>query len=470
MAPMFCPWSQAGGRTLQFGDPGTRRHLRTVFKRMVTSSISTLHSLTAPSLNDDIAAYASWVTLTPSELAVRRVLTAHVKQFLQSQVDGIEIESFGSHEVGLGRPSSDIDVAFYIPSMQKEVGQRGPSAGRPEARAAITKKIRDIETAFEKSNSFQRIRTVVAGRFPLVEAEYGSSGLQFQVVASGAQFQETRISMIQAYCDQWPQFRPLYFTIKAILHSRRLGTPNRGGLGSYPLTIMLLTFFRHRAISRSQDYATTLRGFLLFYNHHNTRHYGLCADPPCTFLKHSADHNPTTITKKAFEQLPALRDRYNLAMVPDDRSPFLLCLQDPLDSTNDLGARAHRIMDIRETFGTLARQMQDWIEHRGSMGDYYSYLVNPAASNEGLTRRRMSRWRFAEEEAASDIGRLFEAIETPDQMHFGFRVRKTNSRPRFGWAETAIGNTESVDDTAGDDPVDGMSGKDVVDGTCNGRQ
>lgn len=312
-------------------------------------------------LHTDIEMYAEWVSLSKEEAGLRRSVVVHLQKVLQHDLPDIAIYSFGSLESGMSTPCSDVDVGFYLHSLAKDEGSRGPSSFRPRAVKLINKSLASLAHLLADLPELSDVQLVLPARKPLVQATLSGPLLQLQLVSSGPE-QLGALVHIRNYCADFHQLKPLYFVIKAALTIRDLSEPKRGGLGSYQLAILIGSFLKLQPRTSKESLSTTLVDFLSWVADLNTSRYGVSVDPPSVFRKHS---DGTTLSLQAKEDMnadPRLVHRHKIGLVDDDM-PFALTLQDPTNLSHDVARSCYRIMDIRATFRSLAGDISRWLEH-----------------------------------------------------------------------------------------------------------
>ena len=256
----------------------------------------------------------------------------------------------GSRYTGVANPLSDIDFSVSLPDYEKDSLSRGPSIHRPEARRAATTLLRKIEKALIKSPRYEHVNFILA-RVKLVVAVDSNTRLhlQFQTQAS---FMPAREYSMQ-YLSEFPSLRPLYVLLRHFLLMRGFTGARDGGVGSYPLLIMIVTAFKHsRQIFAPEDLGIQLLHVLKFWSIADLYMDGYSADPPICFTKTppkmSLEERNERLTDPILKGIDIIRE-------PNKDMPFLLCLQDPGNPTNDLGKRTTQIKDIQACF-TTARE------------------------------------------------------------------------------------------------------------------
>lgn len=213
----------------------------------------------------------------------------------------VELETFGSHRTGLASPLSDIDIGFYLPSLQKDPnGERGPSPLRPEAQQKIRRKLGAIGRATEQIPNFAARETIFSARYPLFRMVHQPTGLEIQIVS--ARVHTDTVQTVENYIMEFPQLRTLYMVIKEALAARGLDDVRLGGLGSYSLLNMIVTSFKLKNISKTDSLGRCLITFLHFYAHFNTRSFCLSVDPPSIHPKRKSFVVSNHATKRRMMQ------------------------------------------------------------------------------------------------------------------------------------------------------------------------
>ena len=255
----------------------------------------------------------------------------------------------GSRYTGLAFPLSDIDFRVSIPEYEKDLSARGPSLTRPKAQKAGRKVLRTIGRILDRSPRYRDVE-LVWGIIPLITAIDNPTGLRLQFLALSSCLPAREYTV--NYLNEYPSLRPLFMLLRHILDIRNLNIVFEGGLGSYPLLIMIVTALKHAPGTFARD---DLGGQLLhvlgFYADADLCKDGFSADPPRSFLKRATSN-------KSKDQNAETGDRYlagieTLRKKSQQYYPWLLCLQDPADPVNDLGKKAYQIKHIQATFKVL---------------------------------------------------------------------------------------------------------------------
>lgn len=352
-----------------------------------------LSSLTAGErLTAEIRAFQNYMTPTSDESAASDHAVKDVESAMTSLGRDMTVEVVGSRSTGLDMPNSDIDFNICSPNLPKEreAFTRGPSPGRPEVRKVAEKHLREVANLMYRDKRFT-IGAVIAARIPIVVATHNQTGLklQFQCTIERAISEE----YARYYQSEYPSLRALYYLVRMILEVRGLSETVNGGLGSYATSMMVVAALKiHEGTYDRKDFGNQYLQFLELFSTTDFYTTGLSVDPPEKFTKRPPKSSQTTEEKESTELY--MRARKTLAQAKLDQ-PFLMCLQDPGNFANDLGAKSHRIKHIQVVFTEILRdlksQMSNWEGKENKTDD--SLLFKSVGAN--WSRFRDRRWTLS---------------------------------------------------------------------------
>jgi non-canonical poly(A) RNA polymerase PAPD5/7 len=164
------------------------------------------------------------------------------------------------------------------------------------------------------------LHSIRYARYPLISVQDRLSGLDVQIVLS----KDSSLSrtIMQGYMEEYPYLRQLYYVVKTALEIRGLTDVYRGGIGSYPLFMMIVASIRH-APHPPNDAAGGLLNFLRFWSEFDTRNQGISIEPAYLFDKASETVIPieTKIRLEVCDRVRCFRAAANIN--PEIRShPF----------------------------------------------------------------------------------------------------------------------------------------------------
>ena len=301
-----------------------------------------------------LCSFEQWIQLDEDEIGARHMLLHAVTNQLQTYALDANLRPFGSIVTGLATPISDMDVALEID--QSLAG----TLNSLQLRVSRVEKLRLLQNYIYKHPPLKDPHIVKSTRVPVLRFMHGPSNLQLQVVPSLDGID--KVDLIRGWLEEFPYMRPIYFIVKTTLAVRGLSEPKEGGLGSYTLLCMILGFFRMAGNSRRDSLSATLCDFLEFYGHFNTRYYCISVRPPRMFKKRTRyEMKQVDRVEDAGGEDEVVRWHRKMSIVHETK-PWLLCIQDPSDWSNDLGKVTERIMDIRMTFRVLAQRLRSWLD------------------------------------------------------------------------------------------------------------
>ncbi|KAL9122263.1 MAG: hypothetical protein Q9187_001182 [Circinaria calcarea] len=295
-------------------------------------------------------AFESYMRPTPTETSAVQSAVDLVQKIVTSALPSNALSLFGSRYTGLAGPLSDVDFNLSLPEFKGDTSIRGPSNTRPEACRAGMRVLKRLGRVLSSNGQFSNVK-IIPARIPLLTATHHATGVafQFQTLARTLPSRE----WTSDYVSEYPSLRPLFLLLRHSLKIRGLVTVQFGGLGSYPLAMMIVAALKHAAASFSRDdLAGQLIHILDFYANADLYKHGFSADPFRMFTK---------ITKplSAEEREANSRDPYlwsiDLIRKCHPDKPWALCLQDPADPVNDLGRKTYQIKHVQASFAA-ARQ------------------------------------------------------------------------------------------------------------------
>ncbi|MCJ1392380.1 hypothetical protein MMC18_005247 [Xylographa bjoerkii] len=335
-------------------------------------------------LNAEIKAFEKYMKPTSDEENSTQAAIASARSIIAAVAPTSVLTIHGSRHTGIANPLSDIDFSVSLPEYEKNSLKRGPSIHRPEAQRAGMKLLKKIELALRKAPQYSMAKFIHA-RVDLVTAVDRNTQLQLQFQTLASFLPAREYSMY--YLSEFAGLRPLYILLRHFLLMRGLTGARDGGIGSYPLLILIVAAFKHsHQTFAPEDLGLQLLHVLKFWSTADLYTYGYSADPPTRFTKIP----PKISLEEREERLadPILKG-IDIIRKPKEDLPFLLCLQDPGNPTNDLGKRITEIKNIQACFTTarnnLVKSLGRWetlVEYKAhERGRLYTFLDSLLGAN-----------------------------------------------------------------------------------------
>ena len=364
-------------------------------------------------LHHEILAYEGYMNLKSHELMAYNSLVAEAKSITKGILPSATLELIGSYSTGLASPMSDVDLRISLPSYEKDPLTRGPSATRPKSVRAGQRALESMKQAFIDSGSFDGVE-IIPGSIAIVDAVHRPTKLVVQVQAGASHPASLRYTT--AYLSEFPTLRPLYIVLRSALQIQGLNTVFTGGLGSYPLLIMIVCALKSCAAEfPKHDVANHLLYILKFYKTLDCYKHGLTLEWPYMFDKRKTGLKHSSMAKRRGIDMLA---RF------DPRRVSRLCLQDPADPENDLGCRSYGIQHVQKTFSSARRKithaMREWEvmsekdRQNSTLGCLHSLLGANYSQFEARRKFVQERMRKASEvkhELSNEFGSGLEILE-----------------------------------------------------------
>ncbi|KAE9386181.1 Nucleotidyltransferase [Gymnopus androsaceus JB14] len=194
-------------------------------------------------LHHDILAFTTYIRPTPAENLIRDALCDILFKFIKSAVKPDEfgsVELFGSHRIGLGLPGGDLDIV---------VTTTENCESHKDIAFALAKRLKSsgIVDAGKNAIEVNHFAPVPVIRCCSV-ARWGSIPIDISFAKPLKRGHQTSAvlvsSIIQTHLEAQPALAPLVLVLKCFLKQRRLESARSGGLGSYPLMVMVISFLQ----------------------------------------------------------------------------------------------------------------------------------------------------------------------------------------------------------------------------------
>lgn len=273
-------------------------------------------------LHNEVVRFSRFLLPTDQEREARDLAIARICGCIAEIWPGSSSEVFGSFATGLYLPTSDVDLVIFHAG-----GVKGPGGVQAALRALATK--------LARNHLATDIQVIAKARVPIVKFQEQASGFNFDVSfdqASGPQ----AAGYVRELVSTLPQIRPLLLVLKTFLSQRECNEVYTGGIGSYGLLCMLASFLLSHPSRRTKAGLEGCLGTLLidFFMHYgrllNTQTVGVsCLRGGGFFLK-----------------------RFRGLDQPD--RPYLLCIEDPQDTSNDLGKNSFAFVRVSHVRGLSA--------------------------------------------------------------------------------------------------------------------
>ncbi|KAK9971774.1 hypothetical protein ABG768_025125 [Culter alburnus] len=265
-------------------------------------------------LHEEIKDFYDYISPRPEEEHMREEVVTRIQRVIKDLWPNAEVQVFGSFSTGLYLPTSDIDLVVF---------------GNWETLPLWTleEALRKRQVADENS-----VKVLDKATVPIIKLTDAHTEVKVDIsfnVQSGVK----AANLIKDFKQQYPVLPYLVLVLKQFLLQRELNEVFTGGIGSYSLFLMAVSFlqlhYREDVCSSNSNLGVLLIEFFELYG----RNFN--------YLK-------TGIRIKDGGSYVA-KDEVQKGML-DGYRPSMLYIEDPLQPGNDVGRSSYGAMQVKEAF------------------------------------------------------------------------------------------------------------------------
>ncbi|XP_008291631.1 terminal nucleotidyltransferase 4B [Stegastes partitus] len=265
-------------------------------------------------LHEEINDFYEYISPRPEEEKMRLEVVDRIKGVIHDLWPSAEVQVFGSFSTGLYLPTSDIDLVVF---------------GKWETLPLWT-----LEEALRKRNVADEnsIKVLDKATVPIIKLTDSFTEVKVDIsfnVKSGVK----AARLIKEFKEKYPVLPYLVLVLKQFLLQRDLNEVFTGGIGSYSLFLMAVSFlqlhYREDVCSPKINIGVLLIEFFELYGRHfNYLKTGIrIKDGGCYVAKDEVQKN--------------MMDGYR---------PSMLYIEDPLQPDNDVGRSSYGAMQVKQAF------------------------------------------------------------------------------------------------------------------------
>ncbi|XP_061670658.1 terminal nucleotidyltransferase 4B [Syngnathoides biaculeatus] len=265
-------------------------------------------------LHEEIGDFYAYISPRPEEEKMRLEVVDRIKGVIHNLWPSAEVQVFGSFSTGLYLPTSDIDLVVF---------------GKWETLPLWT-----LEEALRKRNVADKnsIKVLDKATVPIIKLTDSYTEVKVDIsfnVKSGIK----AACLIKEFKEKYPVLPYLVLVLKQFLLQRDLNEVFTGGIGSYSLFLMAVSFlqlhYREDVCSPNINFGVLLIEFFELYGRHfNYLKTGIrIKDGGCYVAKDEVQKN--------------MMDGYR---------PSMLYIEDPLQPDNDVGRSSYGAMQVKQAF------------------------------------------------------------------------------------------------------------------------
>lgn len=221
------------------------------------------------------------LTPSPSQIEDKMHVLKDVRVALSSI--GFTADIYGSLCTGLLTPSSDMDCvvvpsptaalhgnAQAVRQVMAPVLDSSAALGQQERKSRLAAGIRAVANAMRRSRDFNDVRAIVHARVPIVKCRHRAEGLGVDL-----SFEQDGCRSSFFLCNEFRKdenvlARSLIVLVKSLVSNEGLDDPSVGGLGSFPISLMVLWYIKSEVVKHYREnlrnnLAVVLVGVLKYY-------------------------------------------------------------------------------------------------------------------------------------------------------------------------------------------------------------
>ncbi|XP_029308205.1 terminal nucleotidyltransferase 4A isoform X2 [Cottoperca gobio] len=265
-------------------------------------------------LHEEILDFFNFMSPRPEEEAMRRDVVNRIESVIKELWPTARVEIFGSFSTGLYLPTSDIDLVVFgkwdhLPLQELEQALKKHNVSGPYPIKVLDKatvpiiKLTDHETEIKVDISFNVETAVKAAHF------------------------------IKSDLKKYTVLPPLIFVLKQFLLQRDLNEVFTGGISSYSLILMAISFLQlHPRIDTRR--ANINLGILLIE----------------FFELYGRDFNYIKTGIRVKNGGTYLSKEEMLKATGSGNRPSMLCIEDPIQPGNDVGRSSYGVLQVKQVF------------------------------------------------------------------------------------------------------------------------
>ncbi|CAK9056128.1 Terminal nucleotidyltransferase 4A (DNA polymerase sigma) (LAK-1) (Non-canonical poly(A) RNA polymerase PAPD7) (PAP-associated domain-containing protein 7) (TRAMP-like complex polyadenylate polymerase) (Terminal guanylyltransferase) (Terminal uridylyltransferase 5) (TUTase 5) (Topoisomerase-related function protein 4-1) (TRF4-1) [Durusdinium trenchii] len=268
-------------------------------------------------LHEELIDFTEFLRPTVIEAAMRDAWVHSIEEAAKSLWPEVRVHIFGSTSTSLNLPSADIDVAIVNVTNLR-----------------VTTAMKQLAERMLERQEVSKVEIIQSAKVPVMKVQQRTTGLMADIVINKTDGLDTA-KFVREQMAIFPAMPPLVLFLKLFLAQRNLHETYMGGLGSYLLVCVVLSFLQLHPSAQQQRLhsASTLGKLLLDF----FRYYGQefrYATQGISVLNGGA-----------------LFDRQQRGFTARTRTgQATLCLESPSEPSLDIGSRVFKIGIIRAAF------------------------------------------------------------------------------------------------------------------------
>ncbi|XP_068189102.1 terminal nucleotidyltransferase 4B isoform X2 [Antennarius striatus] len=265
-------------------------------------------------LHEEVMDFYNFMSPRPEEAAMRKEVVNRIEMIIKELWPTADVQIFGSFSTGLYLPTSDIDLVVF------GKWERPP--------------LQELEQALRKHNVAEpfSIKVLDKATVPIIKLTDQETEVKVDIsfnVETGVK----AASFIKDYVKMFPVLPYLIFVLKQFLLQRDLNEVFTGGISSYSLILMVISFLQLHPRIDARNPHENLGVLLIEFFELYGRHFN--------YLKTGIRIKNGGVYIAKEEIMKGMMNGYR---------PSLLCIEDPLLPGNDVGRGSYGALHVKQVF------------------------------------------------------------------------------------------------------------------------
>lgn len=269
-------------------------------------------------LHQEIEEFFNFMSPRPEEASMRHEVVGRIETVIQELWPDAQVKVFGSFKTGLYLPTSDIDLVVF--------GQWKHLPLMTLHNALVKKKIVEAD----------QIKVLDKASVPIVKLTDAMTEVKVDISFNVDHNKSNGIEsaqLIQKFLTDYPTLKYLVLVLKQFLLQRDMNEVFTGGISSYSLTLLAISFLqlhpRKDAVESCENLGVLLIEFFELYGRtFNYMRTGIR-------IKNGGAYIPKDDIVKDMD---------------NGHRPALMCIEDPLNAGNDIGRSSYGAMAVKQAF------------------------------------------------------------------------------------------------------------------------
>ena len=205
--------------------------------------------------HNEILSFCAYISLTKEELLTRKGIFDEIKSIALELWPDCSVHIFGSQLTNVLTPTSDLDICILdVPCPGSVIGA-----------------LSQLEAKIRARNIVSYLEVLSNAKVPILKLDHLKTGISVDVCINNSSGLVTGMLM-RRYLREYPPLKPLVVVMKVFLSQRQLHETYTGGIGSFVLCNLVLSFLQNRqrleafrGVMYSWNLGALLLDFLEFY-------------------------------------------------------------------------------------------------------------------------------------------------------------------------------------------------------------